>query len=90
MDSRRSTADEKLNSNGVQTSVDDLLTAQESDHAVEITRGYPYFIQELGYQVWTVAVDDQVTKDDVEIAHEAYDAKLDSSFFGARLRKYPI
>jgi hypothetical protein len=55
------------------------------DLAIEITRGYPYFIQELGYQVWTVAAEDRITRDDVEIAREAYEAKLDSSFFRVRL-----
>ena len=53
--------------------------------AVEITRGYPYFIQELGSQVWTVASDNLITREDVELAREAYEAKLDSSFFRVRL-----
>lgn len=53
--------------------------------AIEITRGYPYFIQELGYQVWTVAVANRITRDDVEVARGAYEAKLDSSFFRVRL-----
>lgn len=55
------------------------------DLAVEITRGYPYFIQELGYQVWTVASDGRITHEDIRVAREAYDAKLDSSFFRVRL-----
>lgn len=55
------------------------------DLAIDITRGYPYFIQELGYQVWTVAGDARITREDVEIAREAYEAKLDSSFFRVRL-----
>jgi hypothetical protein len=55
------------------------------DLAIEITRGYPYFIQELGYQVWTIAVASLITREDVEMAREAYDAKLDSSFFRVRL-----
>ncbi|WP_312854936.1 ATP-binding protein [Agromyces agglutinans] len=55
------------------------------DLAMEITQGYPYFIQELGYQVWSIAQDGVVHRDDVEIAREAYDAKLDSAFFRVRL-----
>ncbi|KQO80407.1 ATPase [Frigoribacterium sp. Leaf263] len=55
------------------------------DLAIEITRGYPYFIQELGYQVWTVATANRIHLDDVQMAREAYDAKLDSSFFRVRL-----
>jgi AAA ATPase-like protein len=55
------------------------------DLAVDITKGYPYFIQELGYQVWEVAEAEQISQLDVEIAREAYEAKLDSSFFRVRL-----
>lgn len=55
------------------------------DLAMEITRGYPYFIQELGYQVWTVSTANRITRNDVELAREAYEAKLDSSFFRVRL-----
>jgi hypothetical protein len=55
------------------------------DLAIEITQGYPYFIQELGYQVWSVATDDRVRRDDVELARDAYEAKLDGSFFRVRL-----
>ena len=55
------------------------------DLAVEITQGYPYFIQELGHEVWAVASGDRVHRSDVELAREAYDAKLDGSFFRVRL-----
>lgn len=55
------------------------------DLAVEITRGYPYFIQELGYQVWEIAEQSPISRQDVEDAREAYEAKLDSSFFRVRL-----
>jgi len=53
--------------------------------AISITQGYPYFIQELGYQVWTIASDSRISREDIEAAREAYDAKLDSSFFRVRL-----
>ncbi|WP_341941091.1 ATP-binding protein [Microbacterium sp. LWH10-1.2] len=53
--------------------------------AVEITKGYPFFIQELGYQVWEIAERSPITAEDVEIAREGYEAKLDSSFFRVRL-----
>lgn len=55
------------------------------DLAIDITHGYPYFIQELGYQVWTVAKNNRITRGDVALAKEAYEAKLDSSFFRVRL-----
>lgn len=53
--------------------------------AFELTEGYPYFIQELGYQVWAVADGDVIMLSDVEDAKDAYEAKLDSSFFRVRL-----
>lgn len=62
-----------------------VYEATAVDLAIEVTRGYPYFIQELGYQVWTVAKANRITREDIEIAREAYEAKLDSSFFRVRL-----
>lgn len=62
------------------TYADDAL-----DAAVRITGGYPYFIQELGYAVWTVADGPVITKADVLAAEPGYEAKLDSSFFRVRL-----
>lgn len=59
--------------------------------AIKITRGYPYFIQELGYQVWTLATASRIHRSDVVMAKEAYDAKLDTSFFRVRLdRSTPL
>lgn len=55
------------------------------DRAFELTEGYPYFVQELGYQVWAVAEGEVITLADVEDAKDAYEAKLDSSFFRVRL-----
>lgn len=46
---------------------------------------YPYFIQKLGYAVWTVAEGPQSTFEDVQVAVPAYETKLDSSFFQVRL-----
>ncbi len=53
--------------------------------AFEVTGGYPYFIQELGYAVWTVGQSSPVTAADVDDAADLYEAKLDSSFFRVRL-----
>lgn len=55
------------------------------DAAVEITGGYPYFVQELGYAVWSVAQGPEITAVDVQEAEPAYEAKLDASFFRVRL-----
>ena len=55
------------------------------DEAVTITGGYPYFIQELGYAVWTIADGPVISRADVLSAVPAYEAKLDASFFRVRL-----
>lgn len=52
--------------------------------AFDVIEGYPYFVQELGYQVWAVANGDSITLEDVEVAKDVYEAKLDSSFFRVR------
>lgn len=53
--------------------------------AVSITGGYPYFLQELGYAVWTVAEGPVITRDDIRATEPSYQAKLDESFFRVRL-----
>ena len=55
------------------------------DLALEVTGGYPYFLQELGYAVWGVASGPTITRDDVVLAVPTYEAKLDESFFRVRL-----
>ncbi len=53
--------------------------------ALRVTGGYPYFLQELGYAVWTVAEGPRISQDDVVTAVPGYEAKLDESFFRVRL-----
>lgn len=53
--------------------------------AHELTGGYPYFIQELGWAVWCVAQQSPIRREDVLMAQDAYQSKLDSSFFRVRL-----
>lgn len=53
--------------------------------AVQVTEGYPYFIQELGYAVWGVATGDTIDLEDIEAALPLYESKLDTSFFRVRL-----
>lgn len=55
--------------------------------AVDITQGYPYFLQELGHEAWEVADEatGTITREDVVTAKDAYEAKLDGSFFRVRL-----
>lgn len=55
------------------------------DLAIEVTGGYPYFLQELGYAVWGVADGPTITREDIALAIPTYEAKLDESFFRVRL-----
>ena len=61
------------------------FSADALGEAVTITGGYPYFIQELGHAVWTVADGPEITLEDVQATVPAYEAKLDSSFFRVRI-----
>lgn len=55
------------------------------DLAVELTGGYPYFLQELGYAVWGLAEGPTISIEDVRASEPLYQSKLDSSFFRVRL-----
>lgn len=55
------------------------------DAAVTVTGGYPYFIQELGYAVWTIAEGPTIHAHEIAAAVPSYEAKLDESFFRVRL-----
>jgi hypothetical protein len=54
-------------------------------NAIEFTEGYPYFLQELGYAVWTLATNGRVRGRDVNEARRVVEEKLDQSFFRIRL-----
>lgn len=61
------------------------FTAAALDRATQVTGGYPYFIQELGYAVWGVATTSPIQSHDIQSALPIYESKLDSSFFRVRL-----
>jgi DNA-binding CsgD family transcriptional regulator len=50
----------------------------------EITKGYPYFIQEWAYRVWNLAPKSPITLNDVDSAEPEVLARLDESFFRVR------
>ncbi|WP_338821428.1 ATP-binding protein [Bradyrhizobium septentrionale] len=54
--------------------------------AVQLTRGYPYFLQEWGYHSWNAAKagSGKITTKDVKSASEAARSNLDDSFFRVR------
>lgn len=49
-----------------------------------VTRGYPYFLQEWGYQAWNQARDSPITKGIVRDANENAVRRLDQNFFRVR------
>ncbi|HEV7232921.1 MAG TPA: ATP-binding protein [Sphingorhabdus sp.] len=51
---------------------------------LEVTQGYPYFLQEWGKQCWDAADDCPITAEDVELAYATAIAALDDSFFRVR------
>lgn len=59
--------------------LDDALQA-----IVERTEGYPYFLQEWGYQAWNIADGSPINVDDVHKASSASLLRLDESFFRVR------
>lgn len=54
------------------------------EEVVKVTEGYPYFLQEWGYQAWNLATKSPIRKDVVPAATTAAIKKLDQSFFRVR------
>ena len=51
---------------------------------VDVTRGYPYFLQEWGKHTWNTAAASPITAADVEAASKSATAALDKNFFRVR------
>ena len=60
------------------------IDAEALDLLIERTRGYPYFVQELGKHVWEVATKSPIVASDVRDATTIAVAALDESFFRVR------
>lgn len=54
---------------------------------VEQTKGYPYFLQEWGFQAWNHAQGAGITRYDVQAATQAAMRRLDDGFFNVRLER---
>lgn len=52
---------------------------------IDVTRGYPYFLQEWGYQSWNTANASPISLGDVETASVRALKRLDDGFFRVRL-----
>ena len=62
-----------------------------SDEALEViflrTEGYPYFLQEWGYQTWNIADASPIDAQDVKKASSAVLQRLDDGFFRVRFER---
>ncbi|MBO0904979.1 ATP-binding protein [Jiella sp. MQZ13P-4] len=54
---------------------------------LDVTKGYPYFLQEWGYVAWNIASNDRITLSDVLNAGPEAIRRLDESFFRVRLER---
>ena len=54
---------------------------------IKETQGYPYFIQEWGYQAWNVASKSPITKANIEKCSELAISRLDQNFFLSRYER---
>jgi len=55
--------------------------------ALELSDGYPYFLQEYGKHAWTIGKNSKITRQDVADAHPRVLSDLDEGFFDVRLRR---
>jgi len=53
----------------------------------QLTQGYPYFVQEWGYQAWNKAQNGRITLDDVRAVTPEVDKRLDTNFFRVRFER---
>ena len=52
-----------------------------------LTQGYPYFLQEWGYQSWNKAVGSTITADVIHSTNEEVVKRLDENFFRVRFAR---
>lgn len=54
------------------------------DRVIEVTKGYPYFLQQWGYEAWNAAAGPVIESGDIETATRLAIRRLDQSFFRVR------
>ncbi|MDA0766352.1 MAG: ATP-binding protein [Verrucomicrobia bacterium] len=60
------------------------VTPEAVAEVVRVTQGYPYFLQEWGYQLWNLAENSPIEIDVVNTASRTTVARLDKNFFRVR------
>jgi hypothetical protein len=67
-----------LNNNGID------IESEAISEIYRMTQGYPYFLQEYGYQIWNAAKKSPIAAKDVELIEGDVRKRLDSNFFDVR------
>lgn len=60
-----------------------------AERIVDLSDGFPFFVQTWAYHTWNAAIDDPISLADVERAVPNADHSLDASFFAARIARIP-
>lgn len=60
------------------------FTDEALDEIIHVTEGYPYFLQEWGYQAWNIASQPPIDIHVAKLATKASIQRLDQSFFRVR------
>jgi hypothetical protein len=60
------------------------ISDEALDEIIAQTRGYPYFLQEWGYQCWNISAGPEITLDEARRAAEVATRRLDEGFFKVR------
>ncbi len=60
------------------------FTEEALDEIIRVTKGYPYFLQEWGYQAWNIAKHSPIDLDVAKAATITSIQRLDQSFFRVR------
>ncbi len=62
----------------------EAITSEAIQEIVVQTEGYPYFLQEWGFQAWNAATESPITLNDIHLASVAALNRLDEGFFRVR------
>jgi len=60
------------------------FSAEALDATIEVTQGYPYFLQQWGYEAWNIAAGPTIELADIHRANKLAIRRLDQSFFRVR------
>ena len=58
--------------------------------ALELTQGYPFYIQEFGKHIWNLAASSPIAQDDVDRAAPRAEESLDRSIYEVRIQRATI